>query len=106
MSWASEFGIWWVDLEYWPRQAVSLSLEPDIAEASREYCPIAQLAERLTLDQEVPGSNPGRAAGDCESKTVVFRLFLCRIRSNGVLWLSACLGTSMYISDRSGAVPA
>lgn len=28
----------------------------------RRWCPIAQLAERLTLDQEVPGSNPGRAA--------------------------------------------
>ena len=26
-----------------------------------QQCPIAQLAERLTLDQEVPGSNPGRA---------------------------------------------
>ena len=62
MWWESVFGIWWVDSEYWPRQAVSLSLEPAIAEASREYCPIAQLAERLTLDQEVPGSNPGRAA--------------------------------------------
>jgi hypothetical protein len=29
-----------------------------------DNCPVAQLAERLTLDQEVPGSNPGRAAPD------------------------------------------
>ncbi len=25
------------------------------------FCPVAQLAERLALDQEVPGSNPGGA---------------------------------------------
>ena len=32
----------------------------------RRRCPVAQLAERLALDQEVPGSNPGGATATPE----------------------------------------
>ena len=40
-----------------------------------QQCPIAQLAERLTLDQEVPGSNPGRATLEKGSQITLGALF-------------------------------